>query len=118
VHFSTFSILSYKLLSLQAVDSMATEGVARFNVGGEYFEVSRSTLNKFPNTMLTRMASETWHQDPQAIMFIERDGQRFRYCLDYMRDGKVHLPLAISREALLAYLEYFGFENVDATAIE
>eukprot|EP00980_Cylindrotheca_fusiformis_P028261 scaffold22589_cov138-Cylindrotheca_fusiformis.AAC.24 len=75
--------------------------IARFNVGGKYFEVPMSTLERFPETMLARMASETWNDDPQSVMFIERDGVNFHYCLDYMRDGsKVHLPLAVSRESI------------------
>jgi hypothetical protein len=41
--------------------------------------------------MLARMASKTWQTDPEAAMFVDRDGERFRYILDYMRDGKVHL---------------------------
>lgn len=96
---------------------MATGRMARFNVGGKYFEVSRSTLNNYPNTMLTRMASETWHKDPYEVMFIDRDGRISGCCLDYMRDGSVYVPLIISRESVLADLQYFGFENVEASTI-
>lgn len=51
-------------------------------------------------------------------MFIERDGERFRYCLDYMRDNKVFLPPTVAKGALLLDLEYYGFENVDTTSIK
>jgi hypothetical protein len=96
---------------------MATD-TARFNVGGKKYEISRSLLESFPNTMLARMASKTWQTDPEAAMFVDRDGERFRCILDYMRDGKVHLPLTVAKGALLLDLEYFGFENVDPACIQ
>lgn len=97
---------------------MISEETAKFNVGGKIYEVSRATLNKFPNTMLARMASEMWQDNKNAVMFIERDSERFRYCLDYMRDGKVHLSPVVSKEALLADLEYFAFEDVKESDID
>lgn len=97
---------------------MTTEETATFNVGGKIYEVSRATLDKFPDTMLARMASKTWQENQKAVMFIERDSERFRYCLDYMRDGKVHLSPAVSKEALLADLEYFGFQDIKESDID
>jgi hypothetical protein len=96
-----------------------------FNVGGTTYEVSRSLLEKYPNTMLARMTSETW--DPQddncdqpdaKPFFIERDSERFGYCLDYMRDaGHVFLPYTVSKEAFLQDLAYYGFDAVDVDAV-
>ena len=69
-----------------------------FDVGGTKYKVSRSLLESFPDTMLARMASEYWtnprHSGTEANpLFIERDGERFRLVLDYMRDGgSVSLP--------------------------
>eukprot|EP00535_Pseudo-nitzschia_heimii_P006100 CAMPEP_0197185166 /NCGR_PEP_ID=MMETSP1423-20130617/11334_1 /TAXON_ID=476441 /ORGANISM="Pseudo-nitzschia heimii, Strain UNC1101" /LENGTH=177 /DNA_ID=CAMNT_0042636151 /DNA_START=109 /DNA_END=642 /DNA_ORIENTATION=- len=93
----------------------------RFNVGGTIYEVSRSLLDRYPDTMLARLASDTWKtngDDENAALFIERDGDRFRYCLDYMRDcGIVNLPLTVSRAAVLLDLEYYGFEAPDSSRI-
>jgi hypothetical protein len=51
-------------------------------------------------------------------LFIERDGERFRYCLDYMRDGGVvGLPPSISKDAMLQDLSYYGFQEVDSSSI-
>jgi len=67
----------------------------KFNIGGTLYEVSRSLLKQHPNTMISRMTSETWQQQQQQkqghdeALFIERDGPRFRYILDYMWDGKI-----------------------------
>lgn len=89
-----------------------------FNVGGTKYEVSRSLLESFPETMLARMASETWQSDPDSTLFIERDGENFRYVLHYMRDGKVHFPGGrISKQSLLDDLTYYGFKEVDPSLI-
>jgi hypothetical protein len=89
----------------------------KFNVGGRLYEVSRSLIEKFPSTVLARMTSETWQKDPEATLFIDRDSDRFRFCLDYMRDGEVWLPLNAPKEGILLDLDYFGFENVDPRKI-
>ena len=89
-----------------------------FNVGGRIFVIRHSLLDAFPSTMLARSASEEWFgNDADKPIFIDRDSDRFRYCLDYMRDGRVVLPSTESKAALLAELKYFGFENVDPKAI-
>ena len=87
-------------------------------MGGRIYEVRRSLLDMYPNTILARSASDEWKNeaDSQPI-FLDRDSERFRYCLDYMRDGKVVLPPTESREAFIQELEYFGFDAVDPNKI-
>lgn len=61
----------------------------------------QSLLDQHPNTMLARLASETWNgqgKEDEEI-FIERDGERFRYVLDFLRHGKVLLPLCSEPKA-------------------
>jgi len=82
--------------------------IAKFNIGGQRYEVSRSLLESHPDTMLAKSASDQWQKDPKSEIFIERDGQRFRYILDYLRDGKVCLPLIETRDAFVAELEYYN----------
>ena len=95
--------------------------VIKFNIGGQRYEVSRSLLDKHPESMLARSASEQWQEDPEAEIFIERDGLRFRYILDYMRDDKLTLPLTESREMIIAELEYYGIavgeNSINDTAV-
>mmetsp|Transcript_21959 Transcript_21959/g.47777 ORF Transcript_21959/g.47777 Transcript_21959/m.47777 type:complete len:240 (+) Transcript_21959:583-1302(+) len=101
----------------------------RFNVGGTVYEVSRSLLELFPDTMLSRMVSETWldcsqggdndDRKKESPIFVDRNGDRFQYVLDYMRDGQnAILPVTVPKEAFLKDLEYYGFENVDANTIK
>jgi hypothetical protein len=94
-----------------------SSGTVKFNVGGRYYEVSRSLIEKFPSTMLARMTSETWQKDPEATLFVERDSDRFRFCLDHMRADKMWLPLNIPKEAFLDDLDFYGFEDVDPRKI-
>jgi len=84
------------------------------DVGGTTYKVSRSLIEKFPDTMLARLTSDTWQPDAvpsEKAIFIEADGEQFRYVLAYMRYGKVHLPLNISKGAVLQDLDYFGFDE-------
>lgn len=131
--------------------SSSNSKTVRFNVGGKIYDVSRSLLEQHPNTMLSRLASNTWcfgsqlhgreeeeedgkeakkdnnknnknkkHSKSSSCnsLFIERNGDRFQYCLDYMRDGGiVNLPPTVPKEALLQDLLYYGFDNLDPSCI-
>lgn len=87
----------------------------KFNVGGKTYEVSRSLLKGFPDTMLAKKANESSFFSP---VFFDRDADRFAFVLDYMRDnGTVHLPETISKSAFLQELAFYGFADVDKTKI-
>jgi hypothetical protein len=91
--------------------------VVRFDVGGRQYKVSCSLLEMHPNTMLARSASEQWQANPGGEIFLERDGDRFKYVLDYLRDdGRVYLPANVFMAAFLADLVYYGIE-VDESKI-
>ena len=92
-----------------------------FDVGGKHYKVSRSLIERFPDTILARMTSELWLGSDKAKdepIFIERNGERFQYCLDYMRDGRVSVSTAASKDGIMKDLEYYGLEGVDPSAIE
>lgn len=87
----------------------------KINVGGTRYEVSRSLLNRFPDSKLSRITLENPFNEEE--IFIDRDGGRFEFVLDYMRDNRVVLPLTIFRPQLVSDLEYFGidFDNACIT---
>jgi hypothetical protein len=89
----------------------------KFDVGGRLYKVSRSLIETFPSTMLAKMVSETCQKDPEATLCIDENGDRFQYCLDYMRRNEVWIPLSVPKEALLQDLDYYGFEDVDPSKI-
>jgi hypothetical protein len=93
--------------------------IVAFNVGGTKYEVTRSLLASHPDTMLARIASKDWKATEDTTeIFIDRNGVRFQFVLDYLRDGKVSLPLVVTNEALLDDLTYFGVEVIDTDAID
>lgn len=97
-----------------------SEDTVSFDIGGRIFRVRRSLLESFPTTIIARSASEEWHKkesDQPKPIFIDRDAGRFRYCLDYMRNGRVKLPHTESKAALLEDMEYYGFEDLDPGVI-
>jgi len=109
-------------ISRQANDS--SRKTVTFNVGGVVYKVSRSVLDVFPDSMMTRMASEEWQQqsstdEDQAsesdALFIDRDGERFRYCLGLHERRKS--DFTIRKGALLQDMVYYGFESVCTAAI-
>ena len=89
--------------------------IVKFNVGGTRYEVARSLIEMHPDTMLARMVSEQWQADPSKEVFIERDESRFKYVLDYLRDGKAIIPMSFPRQALLDNLEYYGVSYCPST---
>jgi hypothetical protein len=89
-----------------------------FNVGGQIYEISHDIVMSYPDTMLARIASETWQEDRTATIFIDGDVERFRYVLDYLRTGSILLPLTVPKPAILKDLEYYGFENVNPNDID
>lgn len=92
-------------------------GNITFNIGGRRYEVSCSLLKLHPDIMLTKSASGQWREDPNEEIFIERDGPMFRYVLQYLRDGKVTLPITESKEALVTELHYYGIDITDDESI-
>jgi hypothetical protein len=92
--------------------------VIRLNVGGSRYEVSRSLMEMYPDTMLARLVSDEWSSEDDQEVFIDRNGPRFQYVLDYMRDQKAVLAMNVTKESILTELEYFGFMDVPSKSID
>jgi len=62
------------------------------NVGGTHYTTSHSTLTKYSESMLGVMFSGRHDIESMKCsdgsFFIDRDGSRFKYILDYLRDGE------------------------------
>jgi BTB/POZ domain len=84
--------------------------MVQYNVGGKMYEVSQSLIDQYPNTILSLANSKPERTNKNTPIFIDRNGERFQYVLDYMRDGSVQLPMTISKESLLKDMEYYGFD--------
>jgi hypothetical protein len=60
----------------------------KFNVGGRNFEVSRAIIDSHSESMLGKLVSDTWYEDPDKAVFIDRDGDIFAQVLNYLRYGR------------------------------
>ena len=62
------------------------------DVGGMHYSASRSTLTKYPESILGVMFSDRHDletmQCKDGSFFIDRDGTHFRHILNYLRDGE------------------------------
>eukprot|EP00588_Corethron_pennatum_P025932 CAMPEP_0194313904 /NCGR_PEP_ID=MMETSP0171-20130528/10727_1 /TAXON_ID=218684 /ORGANISM="Corethron pennatum, Strain L29A3" /LENGTH=233 /DNA_ID=CAMNT_0039069053 /DNA_START=112 /DNA_END=813 /DNA_ORIENTATION=- len=77
-------------------------------IGRNLYEVAFSLVENHPDAMLAGLISKR-HNDKQGRqLFVEKDGERFRYCLDYAKGGRISLP--ITKDVVLADLAYFGFD--------
>mmetsp|Transcript_18354 Transcript_18354/g.65304 ORF Transcript_18354/g.65304 Transcript_18354/m.65304 type:complete len:316 (+) Transcript_18354:99-1046(+) len=97
------------------------------NVGGVRFEASRAVLTRVDDSMLGRMfgrCDAMLQTDADGCVFIDRDGGRFRFVLDFLRDGAACKAAAnaglaqtlqslceVERQALLREFAYFGLED-------
>ncbi|XP_061188353.1 BTB/POZ domain-containing protein KCTD4-like [Saccostrea echinata] len=77
--------------------------ILRLNVGGHIYTTTRSTLVKYPDSMLGVMfkGDIPSKMDQDGNYFIDRDGQMFRYILNFCRSGKLCLPQHFSDYDLL-----------------
>ena len=73
---------------------MNTPDIVRLNVGGLIFTTSRSTLCKYPDSMLGAMFGGKFEitYDDAGCAFIDRDGKMFRHVLNFIRTGTLLIP--------------------------
>ena len=69
--------------------------VVNLNIGGVVHTTSLATIQKFPDSMIGRMFSGKFKipVDKNGYIVIDRDGELFRFILNYMRCGQLNLPL-------------------------
>ena len=79
------------------------------NVGGRIFVTSRDTLARDPDSMLCCMLTQydstqglpAAFQDKDGNLVIDRDGDTFKYILNFLRDGSCVYPLDFHTRAEL-----------------
>lgn len=79
------------------------------NVSGRRFETWRTTLEKFPETLLGSNEREFFYDEETEEYFFDRDPDLFRHVLNYYRTGKLHYP---KHECLSAYDEELAFFGI------
>ncbi|XP_034021981.1 potassium voltage-gated channel subfamily D member 3-like isoform X1 [Thalassophryne amazonica] len=78
------------------------------NVSGRRFQTWRTTLDRYPDTLLGSSEKDFFYNEETKEYFFDRDPDAFRSILNFYRTGKLHYP---RHECILAYDEeliFFG----------
>ena len=79
------------------------------NVSGRRYETMRSTLEKYPDTLLGSNEKEFFFDDTRNEYFFDRDPDIFRYILNFYRTGHLHY---CKSECISAYDEELSFFGI------
>ena len=82
---------------------MSNSEIVRLNVGGAKYITTKSTLRKYPQSMLGAMSREDLplSTDEDGYYFIDRCGRIFQYILQFLRCGRLVLPEGFNELDLL-----------------
>ncbi|XP_041639361.1 potassium voltage-gated channel subfamily D member 3-like [Cheilinus undulatus] len=78
------------------------------NVSGRRFQTWRTTLDRYPDTLLGSSEKDFFYNEESKEYFFDRDPDAFRSILNFYRTGKLHYP---RHECISAYdeeLTFFG----------
>ncbi|XP_064823338.1 potassium voltage-gated channel subfamily D member 3-like [Oncorhynchus masou masou] len=78
------------------------------NVSGRRFQTWRTTLDRYPDTLLGSSEKQFFYDEETKEYFFDRDPDSFRSILNFYRTGKLHYP---RYECISAYdeeLTFFG----------
>ena len=82
-----------------------------FNISGRKFETWRSTLDRFPSTLLGSDEKDYFFDQETKEFFFDRDPELFRYILNYYRSGKLHYPRGECASSFDDELSFFGIKD-------
>ncbi|CAL8107863.1 unnamed protein product [Calicophoron daubneyi] len=91
-----------------------SEQKAIINVSGQRFEVSKSSLNRYPNTLLGSDEKDYFYDEPSGEYYFDRDPEIFRHILTYYRCGHLHYP---KRECVMQYEDELAFFRIAPEAL-
>ncbi|KAM4613366.1 A-type voltage-gated potassium channel KCND3-like [Polymixia lowei] len=79
------------------------------NVSGRRFQTWRTTLDRYPDTLLGSSEKEFFYNEETKEYFFDRDPDAFRSVLNFYRTGKLHYP---RYECISAYDEELAFFGI------
>ncbi|XP_066285833.1 BTB/POZ domain-containing protein KCTD8-like [Branchiostoma lanceolatum] len=104
----------------------AFPGVVELNVGGTSYTTAVETLRRHPDSLLGQMFAEgrgsaaegpgnPLPRDGRGCYFLDRDGQLFRYVLDFLRTDRLLLPAGFAeKDRLRLEAEHFQLKDMVA----
>ncbi|XP_038052318.1 BTB/POZ domain-containing protein KCTD6-like [Patiria miniata] len=91
--------------SSAGIPNEKTDGIVKLDVGGCLYTTTRSTMTRYPDSMLAAMFTNELDnsvRDVNGAYVLDRDGPIFRYVLNFLRQGKLILPEDFKEWDLLA----------------
>ncbi|KAJ3679545.1 hypothetical protein LUZ60_017556 [Juncus effusus] len=87
---------------------MASQDRVRFNVGGQTFETTSTTLaNAGRDSMLGALLDESW-SPAQPEYFLDRNPACFAVLLDLLRTGGLHIPNSLPEKLVYREAAFYG----------
>ncbi|XP_042267906.1 potassium voltage-gated channel subfamily D member 2-like isoform X1 [Thunnus albacares] len=87
----------------------AQDGLIILNVSGTKFQTWRTTLERYPDTLLGSTERDFFFHEETNEYFFDRDPDIFRHILNFYRTGKLHYP---RQECISAYDEELAFFGI------
>ena len=94
--------------------NMELNPILNLDIGGKRFRVLRSTVMKYPNSLLARVITG---KDTEHMMifdgayFFDRNPQYFSVILDFMRIGSLFFPTGLVRAQLIEELKFWQLNS-------
>jgi len=83
--------------------------LVNLNVGGKKFKTTVDTLTKYEDSIFPVLLSGKFKEDPEKEIFIDRDGQAFKYIMTFLRNGEYIAPSDPAMQKLvMCEIDYFG----------
>ncbi|KAJ8040594.1 BTB/POZ domain-containing protein KCTD21 [Holothuria leucospilota] len=90
--------------------------VITINVGGNKYTISTRSLFEYKDSKLYKLCLDKTHRhgkDHEGNVFINRDGELFKYVLRYMQQGQLVLPKGFTdADALAVEADYYGVKKL------
>lgn len=93
--------------------------VVRFEFPRKTLSIQRTILqDRHPESVLTKRFLEIWKDEPYGKVPLEGDPDYFHHVLNFLRDGKIHLPAEILEDVFLQDLTLYNvsFSRGDISA--
>nr|QQY02507.1 potassium voltage-gated channel protein Shal 2 [Cryptocotyle lingua] len=90
------------------------EQKAIINVSGHRFEVSKSSLNRYPHTLLGSDERDYFYDEAAGEYYFDRDPEIFRHILTYYRCGHLHYP---KKECVIQYEDELAYFRIAPEAL-
>ena len=97
----------------------SSEQIVKLNVGGVKYVTTKSSLFSKGENFLTLLISNNDEQkmltshDDEGFIFIDRDGELFRYVLNYLRTGRYFKPTNITDEEVDLEFDFYQVKRLN-----